>query len=86
VTAVVFDVDETRNWEERAADECGVPRFTLMALVAAAAARGERPQKALEWLDVKPSHIRRGPWGYLHNPPPEAIRITSLDELPDALS
>jgi HAD superfamily hydrolase (TIGR01549 family) len=30
-------------------------------------------------------HLRRGPWGYLHEPPPEAIRITSLDELPGAL-
>jgi FMN phosphatase YigB (HAD superfamily) len=30
-------------------------------------------------------HIRRGPWGYLHEPPPEAISIRSLDELPDAL-
>jgi FMN phosphatase YigB (HAD superfamily) len=189
VTAVVFDVgetlvDETRNWE-RVADECGVPRFTLMALIGAAAERGERPHKALEWLDVKPSrgaflhdefypdavdclrrcrdaglvvgavgnmgighedlirphvefvssserwgvekpspeffarvveatgrptdevayvgdlvhndvvpalaaglvavHIRRGPWGYLQEPPEEALRIRSLDELPGAL-
>jgi FMN phosphatase YigB (HAD superfamily) len=30
-------------------------------------------------------HIRRGPWGYLHEPPPEAIRIRSLDELTDVL-
>jgi hypothetical protein len=30
-------------------------------------------------------HIRRGPWGYLLEPPPEAIRIRSLDELPAAL-
>jgi FMN phosphatase YigB (HAD superfamily) len=30
-------------------------------------------------------HIRRGPWGYLHEPPPAAIRIDSLHELPDAL-
>jgi HAD superfamily hydrolase (TIGR01509 family) len=28
-------------------------------------------------------HIRRGPWGYLHQPPPGAIRIRTLDELPD---
>jgi FMN phosphatase YigB (HAD superfamily) len=189
VSAVVFDVgetlaDETRNWE-RVADECGVPRFTLMALVGAAAARGEAPHRALEWLDVRPSrgaflhdelypdaaaclrrcreaglvvgavgnmgieheelirphvdfvssserwrvekpspdffaraveatgrptaevayvgdlvhndivpalaagmvavHIRRGPWGYLYEPPSEAIRIRSLDELPEAL-
>ena len=31
-------------------------------------------------------HIKRGPWGYLHEPPPEAIRIRSLDELPAALA
>jgi FMN phosphatase YigB (HAD superfamily) len=30
-------------------------------------------------------HLRRGPWGHLHEPPPEAIRIRSLDELPEAL-
>jgi HAD superfamily hydrolase (TIGR01509 family) len=30
-------------------------------------------------------HIRRGPWGYLHDPPGEAIRIRSLDELEGAL-
>ena len=30
-------------------------------------------------------HIRRGPWGYLHEPPPEAIRIRDLTELPGAL-
>ncbi len=31
-------------------------------------------------------HIRRGPWGHLQDPPAGAIRITSLDELPDALA
>jgi HAD superfamily hydrolase (TIGR01509 family) len=30
-------------------------------------------------------HVRRGPWGYLHDPPVEAIQIRSLDELEDAL-
>ena len=30
-------------------------------------------------------HIRRGPWGYLHEPPSEAIQIRDLRELPDAL-
>ena len=30
-------------------------------------------------------HIRRGPWGFLQQPPPEAISIDSLDELPAAL-
>ena len=30
-------------------------------------------------------HVRRGPWGHLHEPPADAIRIRSLDELPGAL-
>lgn len=30
-------------------------------------------------------HIRRGPWGHLQEPPPEALRISSLDQLPEAL-
>jgi HAD superfamily hydrolase (TIGR01509 family) len=30
-------------------------------------------------------HVRRGPWGHLHEPPSAAIRIRSLDELPGAL-
>ena len=30
-------------------------------------------------------HVRRGPWGHLHEPPPEALRIRSLAELPEAL-
>jgi HAD superfamily hydrolase (TIGR01509 family) len=30
-------------------------------------------------------HIRRGPWGHLQAPPAAAIRIASLDELPDVL-
>jgi len=30
-------------------------------------------------------HLRRGPWGYLHDPPPAAIAIRSLAELPGAL-
>ncbi len=189
MTAVVFDVgetlvDETRNWEE-VADVCRVPRFTLMALIGAAIARGESHRRAFEWLgvevprvaftsdqlysdalpclralrelgvvvgavgnmaiahedlvrphvdfaassegwgvekpsaaffervvaaagrpsdeiayvgdrvdnDVKPAlaagmvavHIRRGPWGHLHEPPSAAIRIESLDELPGVL-
>ena len=43
--------------------------------------------------DVRPAlaagmvavHIRRGPWGHLHEPPPDAIRIRTLAELPGAL-
>jgi FMN phosphatase YigB (HAD superfamily) len=30
-------------------------------------------------------HIRRGPWGHLHEPPGDALRIRSLDELPGLL-
>ena len=30
-------------------------------------------------------HVRRGPWGFLQEPPPAAIRIRSLDELPAVL-
>ena len=30
-------------------------------------------------------HIKRGPWGYLQEPPAGAIRIESLDELPAVL-
>jgi HAD superfamily hydrolase (TIGR01549 family) len=30
-------------------------------------------------------HVRRGPWGHLHEPPPAALAIDSLDELPEAL-
>ena len=56
--AVVFDVgetlvDETRAWEA-AADACGVPRFTLIALVGAAIERGESHRCAFEWLGVEP--------------------------------
>ncbi len=31
-------------------------------------------------------HVRRGPWGFLQEPPPGAIRIRSLDELPAVLA
>ena len=30
-------------------------------------------------------HLRRGPWGYLHDPPARAIRTRSFEELPAAL-
>jgi HAD superfamily hydrolase (TIGR01549 family) len=189
LAAVVFDVgetlvDETWNWE-RVADECGVPRFTLMALVGATIARGESHRHALDLLGIEPPrgsffhdhfypdaveclaelrgrgllvgaagnmavehedllrpyvdfvtsserlgvekpapgffdriaglagvepariayvgdrvdndvlpaleagmvavHVRRGPWGFLHEPPAAAIRIDSLAELPAVL-
>jgi HAD superfamily hydrolase (TIGR01549 family) len=190
VTAVVFDVgetlvDETRDWEV-AADLCGLPRFTLMALVGAAIARGESHRRAFDWLgvelpqvpftagqlypdalpslrelrrrgllvgaagnmavvhedplrdhldfvasserwgvekpaaaffarvadetgrpeheiayvgdrvdnDVRPAlaagmvavHVRRGPWGHLQEPPPQALSVRSLGEVPEVLA
>jgi FMN phosphatase YigB (HAD superfamily) len=191
VKAVFFDVgetlvDETRSWE-RAADACGVPRYTLISLAAALASRGESHLRAYELLGVerprvggfgdeefypdalpclralrerglrvgaagnmdavheevvrahvdvagssgswgaeKPSpefferivaaagvepaaiayvgdrvdndvvpalragmvavHVRRGPWGHLHEPPPEALRVRSLAEVPEVLA
>jgi HAD superfamily hydrolase (TIGR01549 family) len=30
-------------------------------------------------------HLRRGPWGYLHEPPPEALRAGSLAEVLEVL-
>jgi FMN phosphatase YigB (HAD superfamily) len=36
-------------------------------------------------IGLKAVHVRRGPWGYLHEPPPAAIRVDSLDEIPEAL-
>ena len=30
-------------------------------------------------------HVRRGPWGYLHEPPPRALRARSLAEVPEVL-
>ena len=30
-------------------------------------------------------HVRRGPWGILHDPPPDAVQVGSLEELPEAL-
>jgi hypothetical protein len=30
-------------------------------------------------------HVRRGPWGHLHEPSAGSLRIGSLAELPEAL-
>jgi len=189
VNAVVFDVgetliDETRLWE-RAADQAGAPRFTLMGIVGGLAARGEHHRRAWELLgvdqpaatwdaddfypdalpclaalrerglrvgavgntladaedllrdhvdlvgssarwgvekpkrefferivsecgvpaeeiayvgdrvdnDVEPAlavgmvavHVRRGPWGHLHEPPPAALSVSSLGEVAGVL-
>jgi HAD superfamily hydrolase (TIGR01509 family) len=31
-------------------------------------------------------HVRRGPWGFLHEPPAAALRVESLAELPEVLA
>jgi len=54
----VFDVgetlvDETGMWE-RAADACGVPRFTLMGVLGGLAARGEHHGRVWSLLGVEP--------------------------------
>jgi FMN phosphatase YigB (HAD superfamily) len=96
---VFFDVgetlvDETRTWE-RAADLAGVPQFfrRLGAETgfqpAEIASVGDRVDD-----DVAPAlaagfvafHLRRGPWGCLHEPPAGARRLGSLAELPAALA
>jgi HAD superfamily hydrolase (TIGR01509 family) len=60
VTAFVFDVgetlvDETGMWE-RAADACGVPRFTLMGVLGGLAARGEHHARVWSVLGVERAH------------------------------
>jgi HAD superfamily hydrolase (TIGR01509 family) len=66
----------------RIADEIGAPPEKIVYV-------GDRVDN-----DVEPAlaagmvavHVRRGPWGLLHEPPAGAISIRSLDELPEALS
>ncbi|HET8528051.1 MAG TPA: HAD family hydrolase [Gaiellaceae bacterium] len=60
LTAFAFDVgetlvDETGMWE-RAADACGVPRFTLMGVLGGLAARGEQHGRVWEILGVERPH------------------------------
>jgi FMN phosphatase YigB (HAD superfamily) len=35
---------------------------------------------------LRPVHVRRGPWGYLHDPPAGTAQIGSLAELPEVLA
>jgi FMN phosphatase YigB (HAD superfamily) len=66
---------------ERIVSEVGVP-VGEVAYVGDRVDNDVRPALAAGMVAV---HIRRGPWGHLHEPPSEAIRIRTLDELPDAL-
>ena len=66
---------------ERVVEECG-HRPEEIAYVGDRVDNDVEPALAAGMVAV---HIRRGPWGYLHEPPAEALRIGSLDELPEAL-
>ena len=65
----------------RVADEAGLPAHEI-AYVGDRVDNDVAPALAAGMTAV---HIRRGPWGYLHEPPAEAIRIRALHELPEAL-
>jgi FMN phosphatase YigB (HAD superfamily) len=67
---------------ERIVDEAGVAAAEI-AYVGDRVDNDVVPAMAAGMVAV---HIRRGPWGHLHVPPSEAIRVSSLDELPDALA
>jgi FMN phosphatase YigB (HAD superfamily) len=66
---------------ERVVEEARVPAGEL-AYVGDRVDNDVEPALAAGLVAV---HVRRGPWGYLHEPPAGAIRIRSLDELPEAL-
>ncbi len=71
----------TRAFFERVLAEAGRPAGEV-AYVGDRVDNDVSPALAAGLVGV---HIRRGPWGHLHEPPPESIRIRSLDELPGAL-
>jgi len=66
---------------ERVAELAGAPS-EMIAYVGDRVDNDVAPAIAAGMVGV---HIRRGPWGHLQQPPPDAIRIRSLDELPEAL-
>jgi FMN phosphatase YigB (HAD superfamily) len=70
-----------RAFFERVVDLAGVPAASI-AYVGDRVDNDVGPAIAAGMVGV---HIRRGPWGYLHEPPAAAIRIRSLDELPEVL-
>ena len=66
---------------ERVVSECGVPAEEI-AYVGDRVDNDVEPALAAGMVAV---HLRRGPWGHLHEPPPDAVRISSLGELPGVL-
>ena len=67
---------------ERVAELAGAPA-EMIAYVGDRVDNDVAPAIAAGMVGV---HIRRGPWGHLQEPPPEALRIQSLDELPGVLA
>ena len=66
---------------ERIVSECGVDAGSI-AYVGDRVDNDVEPALAAGMVAV---HVRRGPWGHLHEPPPEALAVGSLAELPEAL-
>jgi FMN phosphatase YigB (HAD superfamily) len=66
---------------ERIVSECGVEADEI-AYVGDRVDNDIAPALA---AGMRAVHVRRGPWGHLHEPPPAALAIDSLDELPEAL-
>jgi HAD superfamily hydrolase (TIGR01509 family) len=66
---------------QRVADLAGLPPERI-AYVGDRVENDVAPALAAGMVAV---HVRRGPWGHLQTPPAGAIRIESLDELPDVL-
>ena len=66
---------------ERIVSECGVPAEEI-AYVGDRVDNDIEPALAAGMVAV---HVRRGPWGHLHDPPPAALRVSSLGEVAGVL-
>jgi HAD superfamily hydrolase (TIGR01509 family) len=66
---------------ERVAEEAGLPPAEI-AYVGDRVDNDVRPAKRAGMLAI---HVRRGPWGYLHDASEADLRIASLEQLPEAL-
>ena len=66
---------------ERIVSECGVDAGEI-AYVGDRVDNDVRPALAAGMVAV---HVRRGPWGHLHEPPAAALRVSSLTQLPEVL-
>lgn len=66
---------------ERIVSECGVAPQEIAYV-------GDRVDNDIEpalAAGMAAVHVRRGPWGHLHEPPQRALRVSSLVELPGVL-